>query len=443
MIFRNEDDEKPPSERRWHLFNVAMPLIPADLPIHQIRSPEEEEKGNIVWNSQNNLNHAESVDCIGLSETTIPSIPKVKELYLYRCEQLRDVSNLSHLEQLDILISSQLEDLTPLSSIPKVRFYSLREASDFSMFNCNKQSYLRISDCQKISSLESFRMIKKLVLSNCPKITDVSCLYGIYDLTLHVLPNVKDISGLGGHHRIYLHLAGENVTGYECLYNIPYVYLVANLTDISMLRNAKSVKLSGFNDLKDVSPLAKVKEVNFYHCYSRDIDISSLRTVPTLRIHQAHNLYSSEKMQNQFVDIFTDFGGFGRNVRTVFRSFSHVQNLSLTLRLSSEEQLRASEYVLSFQNLQSLTLERFKGEIDKYEALGDIPRVTLVSLETKNIKCLGRKNRYVELNMCYNVEDVSSLKNVPVVTIIRCPGIKNMEVLGDVPRLKVSNQLKR
>lgn len=226
-------------------------------------------------------------------------------------------------------------------------------------------------------------------------------------------------------------------------YNIPYVYLFANLADISMLRNAKSVKLSGFNDLKDVSPLANVKEVTFYYCYLRDIDIASLRDVPRLRIHQVHNLYSSEKMQNQLVDVFTDFGGFGRNIRPDFRSFLHVPNLSVALRFSTKDQLIANEYVLSFQNLQSLTLESFKWEIDKYEALGDIPRVTLMCLETQNITCLGRKNRYVELNMCYSIEDVSSLKNVPVVTIIRCPGIKNMEVLGDVPRLKVSNQLKR
>ena len=147
-------------------------------------------------------------------------------------------------------------------------------------------------------------------------------------------------------------------------------------------------------------------------------------------------------MKNQFVNFVSDFGGVGGKFITNLQPFLHVPNLSLTLLPSSEEHLMAYEYLLSSRNLQSLTLDRCKGKIDKYELLGDIPKVILRHLDAKDISCLGRNNRAVELNMCYNIEDVSSLKNVPVVTIIRCARIKNMAVLRDVPRLKVSNQIK-
>lgn len=438
VIFRNEDGDTPPSQ---YLLS-----IPADIPIHRIRSPGR--KGDLLWASQNSLNHAEIVECIEFSDVTIPPIPKVKELCLYDCNQLTDVSNLSHLEQLQILGSLQLEDLSPLRNIPKIEFSKLSKACDFSMFNCNNQSYLSIASCKQISNIENFEMIRKLNLIDCPTITDISCLYGIYDLTLWSLPKVKDISGLGGHHRINLRL-GDKVAGYERLYNIPHVSLSANLTDISMLRNAKSVKLTEFKQLEDVSPLANAKEVWFNQCFNyciKGVDIWSLRYVPILRIILSDNIYSREKMQNQFVDLCTDYADFdeiGGQLISNFRTFLKVPNLFLTLFPSSEEQLIASEYLLSFQNLQSLTLNGYGGEIDNFQALGDIPRVTLRMLvAATSIKCLGRKNRYVKLHMCYKVEDVSSLKNVPVVTIIRCPEIKNLEVLANVPRLKVSNPRK-
>ncbi len=411
VIFRNEEDDKVPSY--LSLFSKSvMPLIPEDLPIHQIRSPDENK--NRIWNMKNNLNNSESVACIEFTGVAIPPIPKVKELYLCKCEQLTDVSNLRHLEQVTVKESSQLEDISPLSNIPKITFFNVDEASDFSIFNCNHQSYLEIINCKKLSNIDSFRMIRKLKLSNCPNITDVSCLYGIHDLTLWALPKVKDISGLGGHHRISLGVG--DVAGYECLYNIPHVSLSANLTDITMLRNAKTVQLTGFNDLEDVSPLANAIEVSFYLCFRngiKSVDISSLRNVQRLKLIKSPYLYSHEKMQNQFVKVHIDFTLL--EVITDLRPFLHVPNLFLTLTSSSEEQLKAYEYLLSSRNLQSLTLERCK--VGNYDVLGDIPQVTLRYLDTKDISCLGRKNRYVKLHMCYKVEDVSSLKNVPVVTI--------------------------
>ncbi len=288
VIFRHEDDDKFPSDS----YSLAiMPLIPEDLPIHQIRSPENRK---IRWNMKNNLNYAESMECIEFTGVVIPPIPKVKELYLHYCERLTDVSNLSHLEQLQI-IASELTDLSPLSNIPKIKLSFLPKACDFSMFN---QSYLCISFCLEISLIESFRMIRKLEIINCPNIPDVSCLYGIYDLTLWALPKVKDISGLGGHHRIRLGIKNDDVRGYECLYNIPHVSLSANLTDITMLRNAKTIQLIGFNDLEDVSPLANAIEVCFNSCFKygiRSIDICSLRNVPRLKIFRSNNIYSRTK----------------------------------------------------------------------------------------------------------------------------------------------------
>eukprot|EP01040_Poterioochromonas_malhamensis_P003484 gene3484-3722_t len=376
-----------------------MPLISADLPIHQIRSPESKR---ILWNMKNNLNHAELVQCVDFSDVRSPPIPRVKEFYLCKCERLTDVRSLSHLEQLQIINASELEDLSPLRNIPKIKLFYLPKACDFSMFNSNNQSDLSIINCEKISSVESFRMIRKLEITNCLNITDVSCLYGIHCLTLQNLPNVKDISGLGGHHRINLDI-GYYVSGYKCLYNIPHVSLTANLTDITMLRNAKTARLTGCNELKDVSPLANATEVCFNWCFRygiKTLDIRSLRNVPRLKIFKSNNIYSSDQMKNQFVNFVSDFGGVGGKFITNLQPFLHVGNLSLTLLPSSEEHLMAYEYLLSSHNLQSLTLDGYTGEIDRFVVLGYISRVTLKSLKTKNITCLGKTNRYVELNMC-------------------------------------------
>lgn len=437
VIFRSEEEDKPLLHRRQ--FSLAeIPPIPPDCPVHQIRTPENKQ---VQWSSINGLGHIESIGTLRLINITIPPIPDVKELQLYGCQKLTNVTYLRNLERLEIIFCPLVEDLSPLRNIPKLTLNNLKKPFDFSMFNCNKQSHLKIIRCSNISNIDNFRMIKKLELINCPKITDVSCLYGVYDLTLISLPNVKDVSGLGGHYRIHLEIGNDDVIGYNSLYNIPHVSLSANLTDISMLRNAQTVKLIEWKELMDITPLANAKEVCFNSC-NAIIDISSLRSVSRLRIIQSPSIFSHERMNNNIVEICTNFNGYHGKMGTDFQSFSNVPYLSLTLSPLSEDQFRVNEYLLSFHNLQSLTLEKIEFKIEKYEILGDIPRIILKSARMNSIKCLGRKNRYVELNMCYNIEDVTCLKDVPVVTIIRCPGIKNLEVLANVPRLKVSNQTK-
>lgn len=426
-------------ENGWDQITIryqGLPNIPSDLPIREIY-------GVFCPLPIKDWNKFKSIVCTyPKDQIEIPPIPNVKSLHLVLStfdnisrESMNNLNAFSHLSKLWIN-NLKVKDISPLKNISDLALYSCDMITDFSMF-CN-QRVLKLNNCPGLSDVTSFKSIRRLELINCCNVTDVTPLNNVYDLRLISCPAITDISCLGNHHRLIINQLASNLTGYECLLNIPHVSLVGcNLKDVSILRYAKSVSLSQCSEIKDVSPLRNVKKVEIL--MERILfGLHELQTVTDLSLH-FQNLPEQEipfdfivHFHNKRLELISHFV----RVNSLSMFSSKIEYLTIRWsenisRLINEGQGSSLQY-LTYLALEHMSLHRLEG-------LGNIPTVKLSHCSRlRNLQGLGQ-NRCVEVMSCFDLKDVSSLATVPIVTIKRCDKLteKSYECLRNVPRLKI------
>lgn len=408
-------------------FEFDIPLIPHNLPLHKIVS----ETSAISVDRLIGLN-AEIVQGVQ-NVREMPNIPNIRQLKIYKSQDFKDVSNLSHLSSLSIIGESVIEDIRPLENIEELWLGGCPFVKDYSKFNGSKQKILCLKNCPNLTNVVNFAGIRTLELSHCDHLVDVSPLRGIYDLSLSHCRYVSDISGLGGHHRICLRFLDNDIlTGTEVLLHIPHVELTFSpIADLNDLRFAKVVKLYKCQRIVDVSPLKNAKTVVLDGGYDLK-DLTPLQHVPELEII-SHLIRPTTltKMKNNSIT-FIDCSFKDLKNTDVFSNFKHLRifnNITIVNLINK----RKIEGLLS---LQSLELQ-FCEKLTNVDGLGDIPTIKLISCHNLiDISGLGR-NHHVLLRSCSALKDVKSLATVPIVTIVECDKVRDYKYLANVPRLKV------
>ncbi len=409
--------------------------FPMNLPVHKVQVI----RGSFFDCStfRKHLCHIESVDYL-VRMTEIPPIPKVKMISLLACEDLRDVTNLSHLSFLEISEARVLEDIKPLQKIADLGIYYCNNIYDFSMLNGKYQKRLEISNCPRLCNVSNFASIRTLIIDSCPEVEDISSLYGVYDLTIAFCRKVKDISKLGGHHGLSIEECSFDLKGYESLKNIRHINLRScNISNLTVLEKAKMVKLTNCPDVRDVSPMKNAHGVMLVDCYGIE-NLPELKNVSKLiLLRTPFGDDEVNQFQNHRLAIDVGYDEFNIND---YSFLSKIQYFDFRPNQQFLNLLKEENSYL-FKNLQSLTI-RACSSLIHVNGLGDIPTVRLHACDRlRDITGLGRKNKCVELSYCAKIEDVSSLANVPVVTITYCYGIKDYSCLSKVPRLKVAKEL--
>ncbi len=344
-------------------------------------------------------------------------------------EDICDLLNVSQCEKVTFQLCSSITDISLLQGCEQIILEICENIIDFS--SLGKQRSLSINTNPHLINVMNFRSIRTLILEECCNLEDVSPLHGVYDLSLLSCEAVSDISSLGGHHR--LHISGCNpiLSEYHVLKDIPVVKLVdCDISDVSVLSNAKVVHLELCESLKDVSALRGVRELTL-SCCSKIEDISMLTTVQKLTLENLCQL-KNYKGINQMRNLCLQVGNLNDDMLQRFPNVKCIECLGLDLLCRS----KASPFS-SFTNLHSLTLCDGTVEI---EVCVDIHTVIIERCRVNNISGLG-KNRVVRLFHCVgDVLDVSSLAAVPLVSFIKCGFIKiNYESLKNVPRLKIDD----
>lgn len=393
-----------------------------------IRSLPDFEISFSIEACENFFSNVQKITIFASIDNTIPFIPSLKHLTLHGCSKLTNVSNLSHLTTLRLFGASTLTDISPLQNISHLAISSAHNLQDFSFLSSKRQKLLEIISTTTLFTLpfENLRTIHRLHLNSCSLTDNLSVLHGIYDLSIQQCRNILDISGLGGHFRLNLKYSSLQLTGYESLLNVPHVRLTAcNISDLSVLRFAKSVELDNCHQALDFSSLINVRVVR-------------------IRSESMKDLIGVDQIRGK-VKLFTQ--------NETFINFQVVSNMELSLNCIS-----AFLYYEVFQNLKYLTLDFFPGSLKVYlpalqglqffrlcycddiidtEGFEHIPNLFFHGCEgLKVISRLGSQ-RSVRLEYCPSVTDVSSLALVPIVTIIDCEGIEDYECLSAVPRLKI------
>lgn len=357
------------------------------------------------------------------------------------------LGDVSHISKFQLRTPDNILDLALFRNIPDLEIAETE--SDVSIFSKDHQRRLCLTECYNLTNVENFKGIHILKLLGCDGVEDISPLHGIYDLSLLWCSKIKNISGLGNHHRLYVEYCSENLIGYESLGGIPHVTLIrCDISDVSVFRDVKSIKLSRCDNLVDIRSIKNAKRVELFQC-RRVTNIIELCDVYDLSIDEFMISVSElPKLRNYLLTIkfpLMDVKGDTDKPYEKFSDecFSYTSHLTLSNIPISVRKWFEEGNVSFLNHLQSLTISSsvniFSGSIEyafNFPRLENIPLVILNSLEVKTVAGL-RNNRCVVLRGCKGIEDIESLSSVKVLTIDKCIGNYDDNVFSKVPRLKL------
>lgn len=324
-------------------------------------------------------------------------------------------------------------DLSPLIDCQEITLDNCNKIKNFSCLT--RQISLTLVNNSNLTNISNFHNLQEIVLSRCHSFIDITPFKGIPKLSLSYCPQIYDISVLGNHKELKINACSDILKGYPILYGIPVVELCAcDISDLTILNASKIVKLERCDEIIDVSPLRTVNEVSLIDC-AKIKDISMLDNLRRLTLGSRMKIKSYEnlhKIRNLSITCFNEANSMLNLV-----PFAHHLEINYD---DAMEQIAKSyhSFTRSFQNLRILYLNSIS-RLQDLEISGceDIHTVYIYHCYLKSIEGLGR-NREVHLYRCEGDINVSSLVNVPIVTIKSCKIVRNIEQLKDVPCLKIS-----
>lgn len=181
---------------------------------------------------------------------------------------------------------------------------------------------ITISGIKEITDVSMFRHVETIMLTHLDNVVDVSALggggtSGVKDLSLRCMDSVKSLAGLGGLKRLELYQCrNKNLTSLGAVKTVDTLEITYmghiqslddfvdgntvrkfvcacamwNVSDVSALRNAEEVELTGMGVVMDVSPLCNVKkltltDMKWVECVSalRGVEDLTLDKMPLVR----------------------------------------------------------------------------------------------------------------------------------------------------------------
>lgn len=370
----------------------------------------------------------------GNKDRAFPYLPDLKRLTILSFHSLTDVHHLSHLSCLKISYCIGLRDIKPLRNISNLTIDHCYNIEDFSCLG--GQSRLIIRGC-KFRRVHNLSQVKELVISfdDDYHIDDWHTLKGVYSLTIEVISNFFDLSGLGNHHFFSLQLGDEggNVSGIHRLKGVKNVqlYYCVNV-DLTVFDGATGLILEHCAGFSNLEPLKKLKKLSIHHCHQVQ-DLSPLQGIPELSLQNldsvnhisSHNIGGHQKLalaEMGYISAWDDLKDI-RHLTLDNMNLDHLYDWEV-FKLPVFQQLVKIEFI------DCHTLIHVDG-------LGHVPHIRLVNCyRLSGLFGLGN-NRSVYLKDCTSLTSVAPICDVPVVTIVNCPGIKDISYLRKTPRLKV------
>jgi hypothetical protein len=268
-----------------------------------------------------------------------------------------------------------------------------------------------------------------------------------------------------------------------------------NITDISKLKNVRKITLKHCDNITNIESLTNVEELTVECCdkikwdnipanikslkivrYNDEpIDCKGLRDVPFLTLDGLCPVLNLEKLHNEHVELIMcceiyDFSGL-RNVKNITidlcNNFTNVSQLSHVEHLT----LKYCSNVKTITNLNKVRYLELVNccdikTIESCEALEELVIVNCIELgkydsdktnfmALKNVKKINLTRTYVTneqlsyfsnadsmcLCDCPSITDISSVINVPEITIIDCNNITNTHLLTNHKNANVMNNI--
>ena len=339
---------------------------------------------------------------VNLSNTTIETLdtllPSIEELILMSCPRLHDISNLQtlgpNLSRFYLVGCRMIPDLSPLKYIQSglVVLEDIDTLVDI--------SFLQVS-------------INKLILGGCLNLNPVlpRNLGKIKSLVIHECYNITDITGLG-----------------ECNLDVDIRH-APHLRDISSLRHVSKIRLVSLNQVEDISFFTGQYQSLFDITSCNSIrDIESLATVPEiiiadcLGIVNVDALLTSKQINTLYIS-YCDNLRYGNS--SIDSNIDCCSIKSLTILCCPYFYNLTNNVVNS---IPSISISRCSG----ITSLQSIFGTSSSSINVINL----------ELSSCYNIIDISLLRNMTCIQALDLSGCKNItdiSAISSLPNLRILN----
>ena len=252
------------------------------------------------------LRNVQRVDLSHTGVQDLGPLKYVRHIELRSCLSLTSVAGLGggSVATLNLAGCSQLTDLAPLTAkaMPSLRVLNITGLRVASLQGLGFLEKLFAGAIRQLEDVSPVASVPELYLGKCTSLVDVSCLAKVKKLSLRFCPGVVDASALGAVQS--LDLSGTSITSVEGLGKVPRLRLEYcrrltslaglgaqnhtvdvswnELSDLSPLHGVPVVVCRGLRMLTNVSPLVHAVAVDLRGC-TRLTDISPLLQSTTLR----------------------------------------------------------------------------------------------------------------------------------------------------------------
>lgn len=283
-----------------------------------------------------------------------------------------------------------------------INFINLKSLVDLDL------SYTNITDVSILNN------IRKVNLSNCRKITNLNSLTNVYELILSNTA-VSDISFFIGTCILILDFCTNNLRSIEYLPNLKYISLsrcdtirdYSKLKDINTLESLNLYKNGSFKNINDIPQ--NIKYLNISKCYNLEniSDLTKFKNLTELNCSACLDVYEIPFIVNlRKLDI-----SYCYNIKTIKNTMCKLSYINADFC-----------HNLKFENYDCKSLSQ----------------ITLFNNEILSDVSIFRNIKDVNLTNCKNIKDVSPLSNCYKLDLSFCDNITNFDILLDIYDLNIS-----
>jgi hypothetical protein len=200
------------------------------------------------------LQQVEELICVNMNTVkNYNTLTNLKKAEFHHCDSITDVRCFANLSELVLENCYYVHDVSFLRNVPKISFDSCEMIEDFS--DLGNATELTIRNCPRIADISFLSSVFCLTLSDCLfPFTDIACLVNV---------TVLNISSFSGDDIDLSSLKDSSVRELD----------ISNTfaSDVTMLHNVVKLNISECLEIKDLSGLKSLKELNMATVSSFDI----------------------------------------------------------------------------------------------------------------------------------------------------------------------------
>jgi hypothetical protein len=276
---------------------------------------------------------------------------------------------------------------------------------------------LYITNFSQLNDVSHLKCLQHLVLDKCPAVVDVNCLSTIFGLTLRNCQQITDVSPLGRVHSLTLH----HCHGILDISSLTHNYSLTILT---------CSRISG-TTANFVGVVRLVTDLIFDHESSSSALQANkcMKFLTTSSIYNDNKLFIPLSLHTVSICYFKNLDL--SNFCCLFKvSFSYFTNIDLTPLFSVSMVELCDNGLKTCQGLGGNRWVRLHccHDMEDYSSLANVPTVILSKVPIHNYDLIHFQNcQDISLINCSNTTSLVGLENVPVVSV-HCCGLNAMVV---------------